>query len=53
MNHMDYFHLDNRVLKELYEELELKYNTYKNQNLQLDMSRGKPSLNNLNYPKEC
>jgi aspartate/methionine/tyrosine aminotransferase len=37
-----YNHLDTAVLKEIYSETQEKYNTYKDQRMNLDMSRGKP-----------
>ncbi|MCK9862134.1 aminotransferase class I/II-fold pyridoxal phosphate-dependent enzyme [Paenibacillus sp. ATY16] len=48
----DFSKLGTDELKDLYHELQGKYNEYKNQNLKLDMSRGKPCPEQLELSME-
>ncbi|WP_010500095.1 aminotransferase class I/II-fold pyridoxal phosphate-dependent enzyme [Paenibacillus elgii] len=48
----DFFNLGTDELNDLYQELQEKYNEYKNQILKLDMSRGKPCPEQLELSME-
>lgn len=49
---MDYFSLDREQAKDLYNRIKGEYEEYKGKNLKLDMSRGKPSSEQISVSNE-